>query len=358
MPVESLFRARTRFAIIFLGLGTLLIASGCHRTPGGDVVATVNGKEILRADLDKAYTAKQSDSPQEPSPEQADIVRLDILRSMIEDEIVQQRAAKLNLTASDEDVNAKLTEIKAPYTEEEFNRQLKQRGMTLDDLKRQIRRSLTQTKLFNKEILSKINITDGEIASYYNSHKADFNNIEPKFHLAQIVVTGTPPQQGNAAQPRHTPNEADARKEIESIRERIQAGEDFGVLASQFSENANSASNNGDMGLILESQLKSEFPDVYNAVNGLRPGQISQPLPVYAPNDPNRKVIGYQIYKLLEREPAGQRDLKDPRVQQFIRQQLRESKAQLLEGAYSEMLRDQAKIRNYFAEEILNNGAR
>ena len=72
--------------------------------------------------------------PQKPSAEQADIVRLNILRQMIDDEILWQRAAKLNLAASDEDVNAKLTEMKAPYTQEEFDKQLKARNITLDDL--------------------------------------------------------------------------------------------------------------------------------------------------------------------------------------------------------------------------------
>src|SRR5208283_4489623 len=110
------------------------------------------------------------DSPQQPSPEQADIVRLNILHQLIEDEILQQRAAKLNLGASDEDVNAKLTEMKAPYTQEEFDKQLKQRNMTLDDLKRELRRSLTETKLLNKEIESKINITDAQISAYYAAH--------------------------------------------------------------------------------------------------------------------------------------------------------------------------------------------
>ena len=80
----------------------------------------------------------------EPSAEQADIVRLNILRQMIDDEILQQRAAKLNLAASDEDVNAKLTEMKAPYTQEEFDKQLKQRNLTIDDLKRDLRRQLTK----------------------------------------------------------------------------------------------------------------------------------------------------------------------------------------------------------------------
>ncbi|MFZ0392421.1 MAG: SurA N-terminal domain-containing protein [Terracidiphilus sp.] len=357
MHVESFFRAQSRFAIILVSLGFLLAASGCHPNPGADVVATVNGKEIMRADLDKQYKLNLGNAPESSSPVQADIMRLNSLRDMIDQEIVQQRAAKLNLTASDDDVNAKLTEIKAPYTEEEFNAQLKQRGLTMDDLKLQIRRQLTQTKLLNKEIVSKINITDGEISDFYNAHKADFNNIEPTVHLAQIQVTGAASQPGNMAQAHHVPSEADARKEIESIRDRILAGEDFGALASQFSENATTASNGGDMGPIRESQLKTADPEIYNAVMALRPSQITPPLPVYATNDPNRKVIGYQIYKLLEREPAGQRDLKDPRVQQFIRQQLHDLKAQLLENAYSETLHDQAKIHNYFAEQVLRQGA-
>lgn len=358
MPVESFFRAQTRFAVFILGLGIVLTAaSGCHRAPGADVVATVNGKEIMHSDLEKLYKANLVDSPQTPAPdpEQADIVRLSLLHGMIEDEILQQRASKLNLAATDEDVNAKLTEMKTPYTQEEWDRQLKQRGITLDDLKRDIRRGLTKTKLLNKEIESKINITDAEIATYYNTHKSEFNLIEPQYRLAQIVVTGAPPQQGAMQQPRKG-SEAEARKEIESIHARLLAGEDFGSLASQFSENAQYASNGGDMGFYPESQLKSDS-EVYNAVEKLRPGQITEPLPVFDNNGPSHKVVGYAIYKLLGREAAGQRELNDPRVQQSIRQGLRERKSQLLQNAYLEMLHDDAKVRNYFAEQILKQGA-
>jgi peptidyl-prolyl cis-trans isomerase SurA len=70
-----------------------------------------------------------------------------------------------------------------------------------------------------------------------------------------------------------------------------------------------------------------------------------------------KKPIGYAIYKLISREPAGQRDLSDPRVQQSIRQQLRDGRAQLLKAAYFEMLRDQAKVENFFAEQIFKNDA-
>ena len=317
-----------------------------------DVMATVNGKPITRAELDKYYKSTVGDAPQEPSTEQADIVRLNILRSLIDDEIIQQRAAKLNLAASDEDVNAKLTEWKAPYTQEEFDKQLKQRNLTLEDLKRDIRRNLTKTKLLNKEIESKINIADAEITSYYNSNKSEFNLIEPRYRLAQIVVTGTPPVQGGTPQSAHAANEPEARKEIQTIHLRLESGDDFAALASQFSENPNTNGNGGDMGFWTETQLRGD-PEVYAAVTRLKPGQITDSLPIYDTPAPNHKIVGFAIYKLISRETAGQRELNDPRVQQQIRQDLRERKAQLLQNAYFEMLHNQAAVRNFFAEQIL-----
>jgi len=68
--------------------------------------------------------------------------------------------------------------------------------------------------------------------------------------------------------------------------------------------------------------------------------------------------VGYTIYKLLEREPAGQREITDPVVQQHIRELLHDGRAQLLKNAYFEMLRDQAKVENFFAEEIFKNDAK
>lgn len=318
-------------------------------------MATVNGKDIMRDDVEKYYKASLGDTPQAPSEEQADIVRLNILHQLIEDEILQQRAAKLNLAASDEDVNAKLTEMKAPYTQEEFDKQLKQRNITLDDLKRDLRRSLTKEKLLNKEIESKINITDSDISSYYGAHKSEFNLIEPQFHIAQIVASAVPaPQQTPNVQMAKAPNDADAKKKIETLYNRLRSGEDFGAVASQYSDNANNASNGGDMGFVYESALRSE-PDAYNAISKLKQGEITDPTPVYDNSGPGRHVIGYAIYKLLSHEPAGQRELNDPRVQQTIRQFLRESHAQLLKNAYFEMLHDQATVRNYYAEQILNS---
>lgn len=353
MQVEFPTLVRFRFAIFLLSFAALLGVAGCHRSPSADVVATVNGKEIMRADLDRAYQQSLGDSQQKLSPVEADMRRLQLLHQMIQDEILQQRAAKQNLAATDEDVNAKLTEIKAPYTQDQFDNQLKQRNLTLDDLKRDLRRSLTANKLLNKEIESRINITDAQIAAYYNQHKADFNFVEPQYHLARIAVTTAPAQQTGNLQNNKATSEADAKKKIETLRNRLESGEDFGAVAMNFSEDPNTASNGGDMGFIPESQLKTD-PAVYSAVSQLKPDQITDILPMY---DNNHRVVGYNIFKLIGREPAGQRELSDPRVQQSIHQMLHENQKQLLQNAYFEMVQNEAKVRNYYAEQILKMGA-
>ena len=361
MQVEGFFFRRCKPLALALSSTFLLIAfSGCNHTPSPDVIATVNGKDISRSDLDKAYAgykSSQGEAPQEPSAEQANIVRLKLLGTLIDDEILQQRAEKLNLAASEEDVNAKLTELKAPYTQEEFDKQLKQRNMTLDDIKQQIRRNLTSEKLINKEINSKIAITDADISSYYGAHKSEYNVLEPQYRLSRIVVSSLPPQQPANLPGTRAVNDTEAKKKIQSIHNRLSSGEDFATLATNFSEDQNASSTAGDVGFVAESNLQQD-PAAFAAISKLKPGQVTDVLPIYGGAGPAQRVIGYAIYKLIAREPAGQRELSNPSVQQSIRQNLRESHAQLLRQAYYEKLRDDAKIRNYFAEQILKQGAK
>lgn len=361
MQVRSLLFERRRSEVLAFSAILLVALAACRHAPSPDVMATVNGKDISRSDLDKAYAdykASQGETPQEPTQEQANIVRLDLLQRLIDAEILDQQAAKLNLTASDEDVNAKLTEMKAPYTQEEFDKQLKQRNMTIDDLRKQIRRQLTSEKLVNKEIESKINITDADINSYYTAHKSEFNVIEPQYHLAWIVVTAGPGQQAGNLQNNKATSDADARKKIETVHSRLLSGEDFGQLAMNFSEDPNTNSSAGDKGFIAESALQQLDPATYASIGKLKVGQVTDVLPVYGGAGPTRRPIGYAIYKLIAREPAGQRELNNPSVQQAIRQNLRDSHAQLLRLAYYETLRDNAKVRNYFAEQVLKQGAK
>ena len=329
---------------------------GCRQAQSPDVLATVNGKSILEADVDRAYKQSLSDTAEQPAKEVAATRRLDVLHQMIVDEIMQQRAAKLNLVATDEEVDAKITDFKAPYTQEEFDRKLKERNQTLEDLRRDIRRQLTRNKLVNKEIESKINITDAQISGYFAAHKSEFNQIEPQYHLARIVVTNQPAQQVTNLQNNKATNDAEAKKKIQSLRNRLDAGEEFASVAARFSEDPGSSSNGGDVGFIYESSLKTD-QDVFNILGQLKAGQYTEILPLTRMEGSTRKTMGYQIFQLIEKRPAGQREFNDPNVQQSIRQLLRNNQAQLLESAYNEVLYNEAKIHNYLAEKILRDGA-
>ncbi len=342
----------SNYAVALAAALLLAALAGCSSHPGGDVVASVDGRNILRSDLDKYYAAQVASAQQSPTGEQATALRLNILHQMIDDEILMRRAEKLGLLATDEEVDRKYNEYKAPFTQEEFDQRLKDKKITLADFKRDIRRSITVDKVMNKEVSSKISITDQDITDYFNAHKGEFNLIEPQYHLAQIMVTPMPnPQAHN--QNEKAQNEADARKKIQMIANRLDSGDDFATLAMKYSEDPETSGNGGDLGTVPESSLRSTDPSTRDAVMKLKPGQYSAIISIV--NPATRQALGFRIVKLVAKEPAGQRELADPRVQQAIRAQLHDRREQLLKEAYYEDLRNEAKVVNYYAKDVLKN---
>jgi peptidyl-prolyl cis-trans isomerase SurA len=326
------------------------ITVGCSKPSSDNVAATVDGQKIYRADLEKFYQSQTAGSNQPLSDEQATSLRLSILRELIENEILMHRAQKLGLLATDDEVDRKLNEIKSPYTADQFNQRLQESKLTLDDFRRNIRRALTADKVLHKEVTSKINVTQQDITDYYNSHRAEFNLIEPRYHLAHILVTTTAdPQAGASANKAR--NEAEARKKIETVLARLDAGDDFGSLAMAYSEDASTAPNGGDLGIIPESALKQTDPATRDSILKLKGGQHTGIVPLI--NPANKQAGAFRIVKLIAVEPSGQRDLSDPRVEQEIRAQLQDRREQLLKAAYYEVMRDQAKVENYYAERVL-----
>jgi len=344
-----------------LGLAAAVIAAallaaglGCATKSGGDdVVATVDGRKIYHADVEKYYQNQTAGSGQQPAGEQAVNLRLSILRELIDNEILMHRAEKLGLLATDDEVDRKLNEIKSPYTKEEFDARLKEKKLTLDDFKRDLRRSLTVDKVLNKEVTSKINISDQDIGNYYNAHKSEFNLIEPQYHLAQIFVTITPNPQVHTSD--KAQNEADARKKVQMLVNRLDSGDDFAMLATKYSEDPETSGNGGDLGFTPESSLKNTDAVTRDMVMKLKPGQYSPVITVINPL--TKQLVGFRLVKLIAKEPAGQRELSDPRVQEAVRSQLRDRREQLLKSAYYEVLRDQAKVENYYAQKVLDGSA-
>ncbi|MCS7044320.1 MAG: peptidylprolyl isomerase [Bryobacteraceae bacterium] len=327
--------------LVAAALGAAL--AGCKKSVPPNVAATVNGRAITYADLDKQYKRQFPQQQEGATQDQILFQKLELLRAMIDEEILLQRAEKLGLLARDEDVEARLNEIKAPYTQEEFQKQLDAQGMTLEELKSQIRRSLSIEKLLNKEIGNQIVITDKDVADFYNANQAMFRFPETNYHIARIVVTAGPSPDVRNLSGSKAQNEDQARKKIQMIEARLKQGEDFAKVAQAFSEDPQSAPNGGDMGFIPESALQQADPETRKVILSLAPGQISPPL---------RTQGGWQILKLIAREPAGQRELNDPRVQQNIRETLRTRKEQLLRNAYLDACRNEAQVVNYLALSI------
>uniref|UniRef100_Q028P1 PpiC-type peptidyl-prolyl cis-trans isomerase n=1 Tax=Solibacter usitatus (strain Ellin6076) TaxID=234267 RepID=Q028P1_SOLUE len=336
------------FVVFAAGVAALTLAS-CKHSPPANVAAEVDNHAITNSDLEKTYQSQYAQQSEGASEDQILTQKLDLLSSMITQEIMLRKAEKLGLAAVDADVDAEISKMRAPYTKEEFEKQLSAQHMTLDDLKLKVRSKLTVDKLVNKEITSKITITDADVKNFYNNNKAAFNLPEPAIHMAQILVTPFPDPNVRNLKNSKAQNDKEARAKIEDILGRLKRGDDFGMLAQNYSEDANSAPNGGDMGFVRQSDLEKVNPELRKMVISLPPNGVSPIIPT---------PEGYRILKVISKEPAGQRELNDPRVQQNIRDTLLNSKDQLLRAAYYETARNDAKIQNYLAKSIVDNAGK
>ena len=318
--------------------------STCNRPPDSDreVWAEVDGKPIYRDQVERYYRSRTSAGSESGSLEQALSFKLNILAELINNQILFAHASRARITVSDAELDTKIKELESPYSKEEFQKKLVEQGLDAASLRDELRQSLIINKLVNKEIVSRLNITDKDIADYYDRHKGTFSVPETQYHLAQISVTPFPEPQVRNTKNDDAKNPAAAERKIQALYARVRSGEDFAAVAQEYSEDPRTASGGGDMGFIPASTIESNL-SLKQAVATLRPGQISGIL---------RSADGYHILKLVGREEAGQRQISDPQVQNSIRQMLTNEREQLLKAAYLDDLRNRAKVVNYLAQKI------
>lgn len=309
----------------------------------------VNGKEIMREEVDKAFRSRLNPDSPAPSHEEGLSLKLSILDELVNSEILLERAAKMNLTATDAEVEDKFTESKSTYTEEEFQRKLKDSGLTVDDLKSDIRRQISIQKLLNREVVAKISITDQDIADFYAQNRAQFNVAEPQYHIAQIVITPRPDPSVHNRKNDKAANEAEAGRKAAMLSQKLAAGADFAGLAMDYSEDS-TASTGGDLGFNPESSFNRSDPALKHAVLTMKPGDVTRPIQL--------KDGRYIILKMIGKEAAGQRELSDPQVREGIRQMLRNRKEQLLRAAYLTEARDESDVTNYLARQVLESAGK
>ena len=326
----------------------LLMGAGCSSGPevSSDTAAIVNEAEIKMSVVNKRFDAQLRQSPRAPSPEEASTFKLNILSQLINDEILMQRAAADGLTAGDAEVSTRFTDFKKNYTEEKFQEFLKEQGVTEEEFKETLRKGATIEKLYNKEITSKISVTEAEIQQHFEENKSNYN-LPKGWRLAHILITDAKESGINNTRDDDATNPLEAQKKAQLLMRRLLNGEDFARLAVEYSEDAESAPRGGDLGFVTEQQMETVSPELKKTVQSLRVEQVF-PRPI-------RIGYGYHLVKLLAKERGGQHELSEPQVQADVRQTIFNRKETLLKTAYLEVIRNEAQIRNVLAEKLLDS---
>src|SRR5215471_13132682 len=230
MPSLDAFRtARCPLTLAFAVLAVLGWGACAHRAnPDRQTWAEVDGKPIFRDDVERYYRSRLTSASSESGrDEQALSLKLNILNELINNQILLAHASRAGVDIPEAEVDKRLADLRTPYSDEEFRKKLKDQGMTLNDLRQQVRHSLLVEKLINKEITSRVSVSDNEVAVYYERNKASFNVPETQYHLSQILVTPMrDPQLRNLADDdAKTP--AAAERKIKALATRLRQGEDF-----------------------------------------------------------------------------------------------------------------------------------
>ena len=339
------------FSALLSVLVSITAAAGCRSasTPApaaavsADTWATVDGRQITRDAVEKAYRRVQDPSQAPPSEEEALAAKLSLLDDLILQDILTAKAASLKVSVPDAELEKSFTEAKGNMAPEAFQQELTKRGVTEADMREGLRRELLTQKLIAQEVTAKITVTSQEVSDFFLANRSQFNLAEESYRLAQIVVTPAPDQQiGNRTGDDATTPQAAATK-VKMLMEKLKGGANFSELAMDYSEDPETAQRGGDLGLVPMSRLKQAPPQLQNVVIGKKPGVVN----VASAGGAHTLVL------VVAHEQAGQRDLSTPGVSERINEALKARKEQVLRAAYLTSLRDDAEIENHLAKRIV-----
>jgi parvulin-like peptidyl-prolyl isomerase len=337
-------------------LAAALISTGCRSTPppasapapvSADTWAVVDGKDLTRNEVEKAFRLVGAGS-QGLSEEESLTAKLGVLDDLILEQILLAKAGQSSLQVVEGEVDTAYAQAKKDTTDAVFQQQVTQRNLTTADLRESLRRQLLAQKVIDREVGSKVAVTDQQVVDFFNANRSQFNLPEDSVHLAQIVVTPVRDAQvaNRTGDDAATPAAATAK--VAMLMERLQQGTPFADLARDYSEDPESAARGGDLGLVPLSRVKQAPPALREAVLQVAPGRAK------VVNQGGASTIVF----VVSQEKAGQRDLSMPEVRQQITDALRARKEQLLRTAYLTAARSDAHVVNYLARRVVaSNGA-
>jgi peptidyl-prolyl cis-trans isomerase SurA len=334
--------------MVLTGLLAAGASSGCRTTPAtpaanvtADTWAVVDGRQITRDDVEKAYR-RTRDLSQTLSDEEVLTAKLALLNDLILQDILLAKAAALKVEVPSTDLDTAYASAKKNLGDDAYQQELTRRNLTVADMREGLRRELLTQKVIEQEVGSKIAVADQDVTGFFNANRTQFNIPEESYHLAQIVVTPVRDQIANATGDDATTPQAAAAK-VKMLMERLKAGASFRDLATGYSEDPESAPRGGDLGFLPVSRLQQAPAALRDAVLNKAPGSVN----VAGANG------AYTLVLVVAHEQAGQRDLATPGVRERITETLRGRKEQLLRTAYLTTARGDATVVNHLARRLV-----
>lgn len=321
-------------------------SGGASGNGGDEVAATVNGKQILIKDLDSVIAQQFRGQEAQLSQLAQAGYRLQALDTMINSEVLFQRAVKEGINPTDDEVRQAVQRYKQErsLTEEAFANELKQINQTEEQFRDLAKRQLAVTKLYEK-IGSQLKVQDREVAEAFNENPKQFS-LQPGVYLSDIII-----DPNNNGTKFDAVGEPAAEQRIKEIQTRLKNGSDFATIARQLSEHE-SFRNSGDLGFLAKEQflglpqmmgLPSSLGDRFMA---MQEGDITEPVKDQAGR--------WHIFKVTGKQTES-RDRTLDEVRKEINDAILAQRKQIADAALQARARDEAKIENFLAQRMLDN---
>ncbi len=354
--VKAIVQIKKRGIVSILTItlaAAFLAACGNAPTPGNsgstnvdpnETAAKVNGKVIKMEEVDRAVKAQAQGQDNKLSPLELAGARLQVLQSLVEQEVMFQKAEKEGTIPTEDEITAEINKQKTASgkSADQIEKELKDSGMTEASFRETAKRSMAINKLVEK-ITGKIEPPkDSEIEAFYNGNKEAF--VKKKgVKLGAIVIDPANSGEGDT-----TTDEQSAVLKGNEIIKKLQAGVDFASVARESSEDQ-SKFQGGDLGYVSEEEMKQTFPA--QVVASLMNPQFEVGKIITAP------MMGkFYILKLQERSDKDEAvTLESPGIRQQVVEQLGNSRKQLLAASYQAVAMAGAEVENFLAQKVVDN---
>lgn len=331
-----------------------LASTACSSGGGTDakdstVAATVNGKNIMLAEVERALNQQAAGKQSQLSQLELAQARLQILGSLMQREVLFQRAEREKVLPTEDQITALINQQKqqSAMTDDDFQKSLREQNMTMESLRVEARKDIAIKNLQDK-YSSKITVNDKEVEDFYNSNRQQFVSARGAA-LAVIIVDPADNLSQGILAANDAKNEAEAKLKIDNLYQQLKGGADFATVARSKSEDATSLVRGGDIGFFSEDGLKQAgLPkELMDLLMGMEVGSFTEP----------KQVNGrWYLFKLAEKRLQTENlTLESPGVRQQITQALTNQRKEILNAALVEVAMNEARIVNQLAANMLNN---